>query len=150
MALWCGIMGHGNFIYHAAGWLEGGLVASFEKIIVDIEILQHLMGVLSPIDTSAAVLGVVAIASVAPGGHFFGAAHTLERYRTAFYQPILSDWQNHENWELAGAMDATRRATDVWQRVLEDYTQPPMAEDRREALDAYVAKRRELIGSGDP
>lgn len=150
MALWGGVMGHGNFIYHAAGWLEGGLVASFEKIIVDIEVLQHIMGLLAPIDTSAAELGVDAIASVAPGGHFFGAAHTLERYRTAFYEPILSDWQNHENWEDAGARDATQRATDVWQRVLQDYRQPAMDAERGEALDAYVATRREIIGRNDP
>ena len=150
MALWGAVMGHGNFIYHAAGWLEGGLVASFEKIVVDVELLQHVIGLMTPVDTSPAELGLDAIGGVAPGGHFFGAAHTLERYRTAFYEPLLSDWQNHENWEQAGAMDATRRATDLWQKVLADYAQPPMPPDRQEALEAYVARRREGIGSGDP
>ncbi len=150
MSLWGAVMGHANFIYHAAGWLEGGLVASFEKIIVDVEMLQHIIGMLSPIDTGIEDLGVDAIASVAPGGHFFGAEHTLARYRTAFYEPLLSDWQNHENWEAAGARDATRRATDVWQRVLADYQQPAMPPERREALDAYVATRREAIGHGEP
>ena len=87
---------------------------------------------------------------MAPGGHFFGAEHTLARYRTAFYEPLLSDWQNHENWEAAGAMDATERATAIWQRVLEDYEQPAMPPERREALDAYVTRRREQIGRDDP
>ena len=150
MALWGAVMGHGNFIYHAAGWLEGGLVASFEKIVVDVEVLQHVMAMLTPIDTSPDALGVDAIAAVPPGGHFFGTAHTLERYRTAFHEPLLADWQNHENWEAAGGLDATRRATAVWQNALADYQEPAMPADRREALDAYVARRREAIGSGDP
>ena len=150
MSMWGAVMGHGNFIYHAAGWLEGGLVASFEKVVVDVEVLQHIVGLLAPIDTSVEELGVDAIASVAPGGHFFGAEHTLARYRTAFYEPLLSDWQNHESWEAAGGKDATVRATDRWQRVLADYEPPPTAPERLEALDAYVARRREAIGSGDP
>lgn len=150
MSLWGAVMGHGNFIYHAAGWLEGGLVASFEKVIVDIEVLQHIIGLLAPIDTSSAEMGLDAIASVAPGGHFFGAEHTLARYRTAFYEPLLSDWRNQESWQEAGGLDATARATAVWQRVLEDYRQPAMPADRREALDAYIARRREAIGAGDP
>ncbi len=87
---------------------------------------------------------------VGPGGHFFGCDHTMERFRDAFYQPFLSDWQNHENWELAGAKDATQRATEVWQRVLREYEAPPIDEGIREALESFVAHRREALGTQEP
>jgi trimethylamine--corrinoid protein Co-methyltransferase len=150
MALFGGVMGYGNFVYHAAGWLEGGLVASFEKVMVDVEMIQHIIGLMMPIDTSPEELGVDAIASVAPGGHFFGADHTMARYETAFYTPMLSDWTNSEAWAAAGAKNATERATDLWQQVLEEYEEPPLDADRREALDAYVATRKEEIGNDEP
>lgn len=149
-ALWGAVMGYGNFTYHAAGWLEGGLVASFEKLVMDVEILQGVTEFLQPIQVNEAEIGLEAIRDIAPGGHFFGSPHTMERYKTAFYQPILSDWQNHENWELAGAKDATQRATEVWQKVLEDYEAPPLDPGRLEAIDEYIAKRKEEIGSDEP
>ena len=150
MALTGAVFGHGNLIYHAIGWLEGGLVASFEKIVLDVELVQHMMGMLSPIDTSDAALGLDAIADVAPGGHFFGSPHTMARYESAFYQPILSDWRNSQAWEEAGGLSATERATDVWQQVLAGYKQPAMDPDRLDALDAYMRQRREEIGDGEP
>jgi len=150
MALWGAVMGHGNLIYHTAGWLEGGLVASFEKLIIDIEILQHLSRMLQPIEISDDEIGLEAMAEVGPGGHFFGCAHTMERYRTAFYEPLLSDWQNHENWQLAGARDATQRATEIWQQALREFEAPPIEPERREALEAYVAKRKEALGREEP
>lgn len=150
MALWGAVMGHGNMIYHAAGWLEGGLVASFEKLILDVEILQSMAAFLEPVDFSDAEFALDAIRETAPGGHFFGAAHTMDRFKTAFYEPLVSDWQNHENWELAGARDASTRATEMWQQVLERYEAPALDEGRREALEAYVARRREETGSGEP
>ncbi|MEM1384687.1 MAG: trimethylamine methyltransferase family protein [Pseudomonadota bacterium] len=150
MALWGAVMGHGNLIYHAAGWLEGGLTASYEKLVLDVEMIQHMIAFLDAPKIDAAELGFEAIRGVPPGGHFFGEPHTLERYETAFYQPILSDWQNHENWQIAGAKTAEERATAVWQQALKEYRKPPMAPERREALDAYIAKRREEIGTGEP
>lgn len=150
MAMFGALMGHGHFIYHAAGWLEGGLVASFEKVMVDVEMIQHLIGMIQPIDTSPDELGLDAISSVAPGGHFFGTDHTMARYETAFYAPILSDWTNSEAWAAAGAKDTTQRATELWQQVLEEYEQPPMDPARLESIDAYVAKRKEEIGTGEP
>jgi trimethylamine--corrinoid protein Co-methyltransferase len=150
MAMFGAVMGNGNFIYHAAGWLEGGLVASFEKLIVDVEIIQHMIGLMAPIDTSVDELGVDAIGGVAPGGHFFGAEHTMARYQTAFYAPLLSDWTNSENWEIAGAKTATHRATDMWQLVLEEYQQPALDPACLESVDAYIAKRKESIGAGEP
>jgi trimethylamine--corrinoid protein Co-methyltransferase len=150
MSTWGAVLGGANIIYHAAGWLEGGLTASYEKLILDVEMLQHMMELLEPIKVDEASLGLEAIASVAPGGHFFGAEHTMERYETAFYTPILSDWSNHENWRDAGSLDATERATAIWKRALDEYQQPPLDPAVAEALDTYVAKRREEIGTGEP
>ena len=148
-ALWGGVMGHGNIIYHAAGWLEGGLVASFEKLILDVEAIQTMTQILSPINISDDEFGLDAIKDVGPGGHFFGTPHTMDRYKTAFYEPMVSDWQNNENWVQAGAKTAEVRATEIWQKVLDDYEQPPMDPARLEAIDEYVAKRKIEIGSDE-
>ena len=150
MALWACTLGHANLHYHAAGWLEGGLTASFEKLVLDVEMLQHMMAFLEPIAVDEEHLAFEAIASVETGGHFFGAAHTMERYETAFYEPIVSTWKNYENWMAEGGEDATERATRIWSQALKEYEEPPLEASIREALDAYVAKRREEIGSDDP
>jgi trimethylamine---corrinoid protein Co-methyltransferase len=150
MSLWGAILGHGNLIYHAAGWQEGGLTASFEKLVLDVEMLQLMMEFLTPAVVNEAELGFEAIARVATGGHFFGDPHTMERYQSAFYQPLVSNWQNYESWQLAGARDATQRATAIWKQALAEYQQPPLDPAVREALDAYIGQRRLEIGSGDP
>ena len=150
MSLWGAILGHGNLVYHAAGWQEGGLTASFEKLVLDVEMLQLMMEFLKPIVVDEAELGFDAIRRVRSGGHFFGEPHTMERYEHAFYQPLVSNWQNYENWELAGAKNATARATEIWKRALAEYHEPPMDAGIREALDAYVERRRTEIGHGDP
>jgi trimethylamine--corrinoid protein Co-methyltransferase len=150
MSLWGAMLGHGNLIYHAAGWQEGGLVASFEKLVLDVEMLQMMIEFLQPIVIDAAELGLEAQREVSPGGHFFGAAHTMQRYQNAFYQPLVSSWQSYENWQASGARDATQRATAIWRRALSEYEKPAMDPAVLEALDAYVAKRREQIGAGEP
>ncbi len=150
MSTWGAVMGGANMIYHAAGWLEGGLTASFEKLVLDVEILQNMMETLRPIAFAEEDLGYDAIASVPTGGHFFGAAHTVERYETAFYRPLLSDWTNYGGWEAAGAKDALTRATEIWRRALQEYVPPEVDPAVVEALDAYVARRREEIGHGEP
>ncbi|WP_460448498.1 trimethylamine methyltransferase family protein [Alsobacter sp. SYSU BS001988] len=150
MSLWGAVLGHCNLVYHAAGWLEGGLTSSYEKLVLDVEMLQHMIEFLKPIVVDEEELGFDAIAGVATGGHFFGSPHTLARYERAFYQPIVSNWQNYESWQLAGGLDATQRATRIWQRVLADYEEPPMDPAIREELDAFVETRRAEIGSGEP
>ena len=150
MSLWGAVLGGANLVYHAAGWQEGGLTASYEKLVMDVEMLQMMAEFLKPIVVDDAELGLDAIARVPSGGHFFGDAHTLARYETAFYRPLLSNWQNFENWQLAGAQDATTRATQVWKRALAEYEQPPMDAAIREELEAYVAARRAAIGDGEP
>lgn len=97
MATWGAVLGGANMIYHAAGWLEGGLTASYEKLILDVEILQNMMEFMRPIPFSEDDQGVAAIGAVPTGGHFFGSDHTMARYETAFYRPMLSNWQNYEN-----------------------------------------------------
>ena len=150
MSSWGAVLGGANMVYHAAGWLEGGLTASYEKFIMDVEIIQNMIEFLKPMKFDEDELGFDAISSVPTGGHFFGAEHTMARYETAFYRPMLSDWQNYENWEAAGAKDALQRATGLWQQALRDYEAPSMDEAVREELDAYVARRKEAIGSGEP
>ncbi|MFT5219658.1 MAG: trimethylamine--corrinoid protein Co-methyltransferase [Planctomycetota bacterium] len=150
MALWGAVMGHGNFIYHTAGWLEGGLLASFEKLIIDCEILQHMSKMLEPLKIDLTETGLEAMREVGPGGHFFGCAHTMERYKDAFYQPFISDWQNSENWVLAGAKDATARATELWPKILQEFTPPEQDPAIVEELEAYIAKRKEVLGREEP
>jgi len=103
---------------------------------------------LKPIAVDEAEMGVAAIAEVGPGGHFFGVGHTLERFQTAFYEPMLSDWRNYQTWENAGAKTGTERANALWKELLKSYEAPPMDEGRREAIAAYVATRKEEIGKG--
>ena len=150
MSLWGSVLGGTNLIYHAAGWMEGGLQASFEKLVLDVEMLQHMMEFLTPIDLSPDELAFDAMQRVPTGGHFFGDEHTLERYEHAFYQPLVSDWQNHGAWEESGALDATQRATKIWQQALEEYERPAIDDAVLEELTAYVARRKEQIGSGEP
>jgi trimethylamine--corrinoid protein Co-methyltransferase len=138
-----------NLLYQGAGWLEGGLTASYEKLIVDAEILQMMSEVLQPIPVGDASLGFDAIAAVGPGGHFFGTAHTLERYETAFYRPLLSDWRNFETWQADGSRTATERANLIWKRLLAEAVPPALDPPIAEALDAFVTRRKREIASGD-
>jgi trimethylamine--corrinoid protein Co-methyltransferase len=141
-SLWGCIQGGGNFIKHAAGWLEGGLSCSYEKTILDIDLLQMVAEFLTPLDLSEDALAVDAIRSVGPGGHFFGTPHTQERYKTAFYQPIISDWRNYETWAEAGRPTAIDRANRLWKQRLASYEEPYIDPAIREELDAFVAKRK--------
>ena len=145
MSLWACVLGHVNHINHAFGWLEGGLSASFEKFIVDAEMIQMLVESLTPMDISEETLGFGAIKEVGPGGHFFGAADTLSRYEKAFYEPMLSDWQNFENWEEAGKLTATDRANKIWKVLLEEYQAPAMDPAIRAELEAFVVRRKAEI-----
>ncbi|MCC6204382.1 MAG: trimethylamine methyltransferase family protein [Hyphomicrobiales bacterium] len=140
-SLWGAIQSGGNFILHGAGWLEGGLRCSYEKTILDIDLLQMVAEFLTPLDLSEDALAVDAIRDVGPGGHFFGTPHTQSRYKTAFYSPILSDWRNFETWAEAGSPTAIERANRIWKERLATYEEPPMDPAIREELDAFVEKR---------
>jgi trimethylamine--corrinoid protein Co-methyltransferase len=140
-SLWSLTMGGGNFIMHGAGWLEGGLVASFEKFVLDVDLIQMVSEFLQPLETTEDALGVEAIREVGPGGHFFGAQHTLKRYANAFYQPIISDWRNNPQWLAAGSPDAYQRANHVYKQALAEYQQPDMEDSIRDGLNDFVDRR---------
>jgi trimethylamine---corrinoid protein Co-methyltransferase len=150
MSIWGAVLGGASLLYQGAGWLEGGLTASFEKLILDAEQLQQIARLLEPFAVNDAELGLDAIAEVGPGGHFFGTAHTLARYETAFYQPFLSDWRNYETWEADGARTATQRANVIWKQLLAEYEPPPLDPAAAEALDAFIERRRRDIMAAMP
>jgi trimethylamine--corrinoid protein Co-methyltransferase len=150
MSLWGAVMGHANLVNHSAGWLEGGLVASFEKLVIDAEMLQMIAEYLEPITVDEDSLALDAIREVQPGGHYFGATHTLSRYETAFYAPIVSDWRNFETWQETGSLTATQRANAIWKELLEGYEQPAIDPATDEALKAYVARRKEELVADPP
>jgi trimethylamine--corrinoid protein Co-methyltransferase len=145
MAIWGAIMGGVNLLYQGAGWLEGGLTASFEKLVIDAEMLQMIAEVLVPFRVDEAEIGVEAMREVGPGGHHFATSHTLERYESAFYRPIVSDWRNFETWQEDGARTATERANRVWKQLLAEHVPPPLEAGRAEAITEYVERRRREI-----
>jgi trimethylamine--corrinoid protein Co-methyltransferase len=142
MSLWGALMGGCNFVLHAAGWLESGLSTSYEKFMLDVEMLQMFAETFQPVGASAADLALEAVAEVGPSGHYFGCAHTMERYRTAFYAPLVSDWRNYGQWTEAGGRTATERAHQLWQETLARYVAPARDPAVVEALDAFVARRK--------
>jgi trimethylamine--corrinoid protein Co-methyltransferase len=148
MSTWGAVMGHAALVMHGAGWMEGGLVASFEKFIIDVEILQMMSEFLQPLKIDEDELAVEAIGLVGPGGHFFGSPHTLERYETAFYSPLVSDWRNFETWQQAGAPRADQHANRIWKLALAEYVEPVLESDRASELEEFVAKRTEEGGVG--
>ncbi len=147
MSLWGAMMGGAHLINHAAGWMHGGLTASFEKLIVDAEMLQMMAAYFQPIEVTEASMAVEAIREVGPAGHFFGAEHTMSRYETAFYAPLVSDWDNHGRWLEKGGTTAREKANMVWKQLLSEYEQPAIDQGVADALDTYVAKRKEEGGA---
>ncbi|HYI19651.1 MAG TPA: trimethylamine methyltransferase family protein, partial [Solirubrobacteraceae bacterium] len=135
-----------NFVMHAAGWLEGGLVSSYEKFIVDIEILRMLKHEFQPLEVTEESLAFDAHQEVGSGGHFLGAAHTLLHFRDCFYRPLLSSTENFDRWSKNGGKDAVARASDIWRKTLDEYEQPPIGDDVRDTLRDYVARRRIELG----
>ena len=143
-SLWSAVQSGTNVVYHAAGWLEGGLIASPEKFIMDCEVLQMIQRYMEPdvVDTSPASIAVEAIREVGPNGHFFGIQHTQDRYETAFYQPIASDWRNFEAWEVAGSVWTAERAHRIFKDIIASFEPPQMDEGIRAELEAFVARRK--------
>lgn len=145
MSLWGNVMGHTNLLRHAAGWLEGGLTCSFEKFILDVELVQQMTEYLEPIVIDETILDPDVISSVGPGGHFLDSPDTIARYETAFYTPILSDWRTFEAWQEDGSRTANERANDVWKILLANYEKPPIDPGIEEELTAYVNRRKAEI-----
>jgi trimethylamine---corrinoid protein Co-methyltransferase len=135
-----------NWVMHAAGWLEGGLVSCYEKFIVDIELLRMLRVEFTPLEIDEATLAFGAHTEVGHGGHFLGAQHTMERFRECFYRPLLSSTANYERWLKLGGKDATVRAGEIAAKTLAEYEQPPLDEAIRAELAEYVTRRRAELG----
>ena len=141
MSAWGALLGGCTVMLHAAGWLEGGLTVSYEKFITDLEAMQIFAELCTPTSAGEADLALDALREVAPGGHFFAAAHTMERYQSAFYEPIVADWSNFGTWTERGAVDANHRATGIWQSLLETADPHPVDQAKAEALSAFIEKR---------
>ena len=141
-SLWGAIMGGVNLLMHGAGWMEGGLQASFEKMVLDADLLDMVAEFLRPVKVDPEELALSAMREVGPGGHFFGCAHTQSRYRTAFFAPMISDWRNYESWREAGAPTAYDTANRLYKQRLAAYEPPPMDPAIREELEAFVARRK--------
>ena len=135
-----------NWVMHTAGWLDGGLVASYEKFVIDVQVLEMLQTEFRPLEITEESLAFDAHEEVGHGGHFLGAAHTMERFRTCFYRPFLSSSDNYERWMRGGAKDTAARASDIVAKRLAEYEQPPMDEAVRAELEDYVNRRRTELG----
>ena len=145
-SLWGALMGGANIVFHGAGWLEGGLRASYEKLVLDADLLAMVQTFLEPLRIDNSELALDAIAEVGPGGHFFGTQHTQDRYRNAFYMPFISDWRNFETWEEAGSPTAQDHAASVVERALSEYEAPAMDDSVRAELLEFVNHRIEEGG----
>ena len=143
-SLWAAVQSGTNMVYHAAGWLEGGLIASPEKFIMDCEILQQIQRYMLPqlMNADSDHIALDAIAEVGNDGHFFGIQHTQDRYTTAFYQPFLSDWRNFEAWEAAGGVWTAERAHRMFKEIIGGFEPPPMDGAVRDELAGFVERRK--------
>ena len=143
-------------IYHAAGWLEGGLTASFEKFVIDCEVLQQIIYTQQSIKIDDKELALAAVREVGHDGHFFGCSHTQDRYKSAYYSPLLSDWSNFESWEEAGAVWTHDRANHQFKQILHEYEPPHLDPAINEELQEFVANalkkaaRQQIIESAYP
>lgn len=141
IAVWGAVMGGVNLLLHGAGWLEGGLLTSFEKMVIDADLLNMVTAMLQPVTIDDAALAVEAIAEVGPAGHFFGTQHTQDRYETEHFQPMVSSWSNFEIWDEAGRVESHQRAETLARTLIDAHVEPLMADDQRMALDDFVARR---------
>jgi len=148
MGLWGCLMGGATVIIHAAGWLEGGLTVSFEKLVTDAEVLNMVAELCAGAKAGADEIGLEnAISQVEPQGHFFASPQTMARYNTEFYQPIVHDYANFGTWTERGALDANARATAVWQGIVNAKTQANYNTDRLGDLQDFIAKRTKAGGA---
>ena len=136
-----------HLLMHAAGWVEGGLCTSYEKFVLDCEVVQSMAQLLEPVRIDTDTLALDEIAEVGPGGHFFGTPRTIGSFETAFYRPLVSSTLNYGAWAEQGGKTAAERATAIWQEALNQYAEPALDPTIREALAAFVARRKEQGGA---
>jgi trimethylamine--corrinoid protein Co-methyltransferase len=143
--LWPTMLGGVNFVLHAAGWLEGGLVSSYEKFIIDADQLSMLQRFAQGIDYSENGQALSAIREVGPGSHFLACAHTQANFETAFWRSIVADNNSFEQWRDDGGRSAAERANAIWKRQLREYEAPPLDPAHDEALNDYMARRKAVL-----
>ena len=143
-SLWAAVQSGTNMVYHAAGWLEGGLIASPEKFVMDCEVLQQIQRYFDKriVETSVDDIAVDTIKEVGPDGHYFGCEHTQERYESAFYQPMISDWSNYEAWDLNGGVWTAERAHKIYKEIINEFEPPSIDIEIKEELEEFVSKRK--------
>src|SRR5215510_551144 len=122
------------------GW-RAGLTGGYRRFALDADLLRMVQEFLQPVEVDDAAMALEAMLEVGPGGHFFGAKHTLERYATAFYQPMISDWRNFNQWQAAGSPQAAQKANALWKQALAEYREPYLDPAVAEEIDAFVARR---------
>ena len=140
-----GLISGVNFMLHACGWLEGGLVADFEKFVMDADQLGALHGLAKGIAGDETAQAMDAIREVGPGGHYLGCAHTQAHFKSAFWKSELLDYKPFEAWEEDGGRDTRQLASNRVETLLAAYQKPAMDPAIREALSAYVAKRKDSM-----
>lgn len=143
--LWPTLLGGVNFVLHAAGWLEGGLVSGYEKLIIDADQLTMFQRFAEGVDFSENGQALDAIREVGPGSHFLGCTHTQANFETAFWRSTIADNNSFEQWRDDGGKDATQRASETWKRMLRDYEAPPLDPGIDESLQEFMAKRKEKL-----
>jgi trimethylamine--corrinoid protein Co-methyltransferase len=136
------VLGGVNFVLHAAGWLEGGLSVGYEKLILDADQLGMMDKFVKGVDLSENAQAVDAIIENGPGNHFFGTAHTLANFETAFYRSETADNNSYEQWLEEGSLDAAQRATRIWKKQLAEYEKPAMDPGIEEALNEFVETKK--------
>ena len=141
LSAWACLLAGATLIIHSAGWLEGGLTHCYEKLITDMEMLQTFAEICGPTVVDEAEMAFEAIKEVQPGGHFFGATHTRERFYTAFYDPLVADLSNHGQWAENGSKTADERATAIWQDRLAAHQNPDHDAERAARMTEFVARR---------
>ncbi len=134
-----------NFVLHAAGWLEGGLVSSYEKFMMDIDQLGMMQKMAAGVDLSENAQALDAIREVGPGSHYLGCAHTQANFQTAFYRSSIADNNSYEQWDAEGRKDAAARANGLARQWLENYVAPPLDEGIDEALLAFIRQKKESM-----
>lgn len=145
--LWGCLLAGATLNIHSAGWLEGGLTISYEKIITDVEVLQMVAEMCRQGEATEDAIGFDAIAETDPQGHFFQSAQTMARYQTEFYEPLVGDWSNFGTWTENGSKTASERAMGIWKEIVSNETPVPIDSDRVGALHDFIAKRTQEGGA---
>jgi trimethylamine--corrinoid protein Co-methyltransferase len=148
--IWPTVQANTNFVLHAAGWLEGGLIAGYEKFILDLEMLGIVTRFANGIGLTEEDFAWDAFAEVGPGNHFLGSQHTMRHYDTAFYTHQVFNMDNYEKWEAEGSIDTYQRANNIWKQKLSLYEPPALDEGVAEELRSFVEQRRVEIQAGQP